>query len=105
MESPTSWYFTLKDSVNKNIIGCPYNTSCIVHGTEVILTFEHIDIEKMRLTLHWLTSGIKYEEAKTIVSQLTGDYNPDIYKLQISTDAVNRAPILTPPWKFLIMQR
>lgn len=53
-----------------------------VPGTEIYLSLEHVKKERSRITIHWLPATYTEEAVKVIVTALTGDNQPEIFKIR-----------------------
>lgn len=53
-----------------------------VPGTEIVLTCEHVEKERTRITVHWLSPTYPLEAVKAVVGALTGDEQAEVFKLR-----------------------
>lgn len=80
-QNPSKWYFVpskMPNAVYKNLHG----KQILVPGTEVSLSLEHVEKERSWLTIHWLPATYTEAAVKVVVTALSGDNQPVVFRIK-----------------------
>lgn len=81
-ENPTRWFLGATEKMTRQVYDGLHGKTIRVPGTEIVLALEHVDKERTRLTVHWLPPSYSVEAVKAVITALSGDARPEVFKLK-----------------------
>lgn len=80
-QNPTRWFLLPNSKMSQTVYDNLHGRSIKVPGTEIQLELEHVDRE-IQNNIHWLPITYPVEAVKRIVTALTGDNYPEVFRLK-----------------------
>lgn len=81
-QNPTRWFLVPSNRMHNTVYENLHGKHFKVPGTDIYVPLEFVEKEKSKLEIHWLPATYNEAAVKVVVTALTGDCQPEVYRLR-----------------------